>query len=200
MSAAARARRTPTTGASGARAAAAGARERRRRATDALLPQLLTTGNLAAGFYSITLSFKGDIDRAALAIVFAAVFDALDGRVARLTRSTSRFGMRVRLDRRHRLVRRRARDPRLQRRRAPGARLDGLGARVPLHRLRGAPPRALQRHARALRRPLRRPRLAGRGRHGALGGLVRGLPARERPRRSRSRRRSRASASPWSGS
>jgi CDP-diacylglycerol--serine O-phosphatidyltransferase len=67
-------------------------REQRRRAT-ALLPQLLTTGNLAAGFYSITLSFKGDIDRAALAIVFAALFDMLDGRVARLTRSTSRFGM-----------------------------------------------------------------------------------------------------------
>ncbi len=67
-------------------------REQRRRAT-ALLPQLLTTGNLAAGFYSVTLSFKGDIDRAALAIVFAGLFDALDGRVARLTRSTSRFGM-----------------------------------------------------------------------------------------------------------
>jgi CDP-diacylglycerol--serine O-phosphatidyltransferase len=66
-------------------------REQRRRATQ-LLPQLLTTGNLAAGFYSITLSFKGDIDRAALLIVFAALFDALDGRVARLTRSTSRFG------------------------------------------------------------------------------------------------------------
>jgi len=66
-------------------------REQRRRATQ-LLPQLLTTGNLAAGFYSITLSFKGDIDRAALVIVFAALFDMLDGRVARLTRSTSRFG------------------------------------------------------------------------------------------------------------
>jgi CDP-diacylglycerol--serine O-phosphatidyltransferase len=67
-------------------------RDQRRRAAQ-LLPQLLTTGNLAAGFYSITLSFKGDIERAALAIVFAALFDALDGRVARLTRSTSRFGM-----------------------------------------------------------------------------------------------------------
>jgi len=66
-------------------------REQRRRATQ-LLPQLLTTGNLAAGFYSITLSFKGDIERAALVIVFAGLFDMLDGRVARLTRSTSRFG------------------------------------------------------------------------------------------------------------
>jgi CDP-diacylglycerol--serine O-phosphatidyltransferase len=67
-------------------------RERGRRAA-LLLPQLLTTGNLAAGFYSVTLSFQGNIDRAALAIVFAALFDTLDGRVARLTRSTSRFGM-----------------------------------------------------------------------------------------------------------
>jgi CDP-diacylglycerol--serine O-phosphatidyltransferase len=67
-------------------------KERRRRAA-ALLPQLLTTGNLAAGFYSITLSFHGEIERAALAIVFAGLFDVLDGRVARLTRSTSRFGM-----------------------------------------------------------------------------------------------------------
>jgi CDP-diacylglycerol--serine O-phosphatidyltransferase len=67
-------------------------RERGRRAA-LLLPQLLTTGNLAAGFYSVTLSFQGEIDRAALAIVFAALFDTLDGRVARLTRSTSRFGM-----------------------------------------------------------------------------------------------------------
>jgi len=67
-------------------------RERRRRATQ-LLPQLLTTANLAAGFYSVTLSFRGDIERAALAIVFAGLFDVLDGRVARLTRSTSRFGM-----------------------------------------------------------------------------------------------------------
>ena len=66
-------------------------REQRRRATQ-LLPQLLTTGNLAAGFYSITLSFKGDSERAALVIVFAALFDMLDGRVARLTHSTSRFG------------------------------------------------------------------------------------------------------------
>jgi CDP-diacylglycerol--serine O-phosphatidyltransferase len=67
-------------------------KEQRRRAAQ-LLPQLLTTGNLAAGFYSITLSFEGDAERAALAIVFAALFDVLDGRVARLTRSTSRFGM-----------------------------------------------------------------------------------------------------------
>jgi CDP-diacylglycerol--serine O-phosphatidyltransferase len=57
-----------------------------------LLPSLLTTGNLAAGFFSITLSIHGQLERAALAIVVAALFDALDGRVARLAKATSRFG------------------------------------------------------------------------------------------------------------
>jgi CDP-diacylglycerol--serine O-phosphatidyltransferase len=53
---------------------------------------VLTTGNLAAGFYSITLSASGNLDRAALAIIFAGICDALDGRVARMAGSTSRFG------------------------------------------------------------------------------------------------------------
>lgn len=57
-----------------------------------LLPNLFTTGNLAAGFYSITLSAGGHLDRAALAILIAGVFDVLDGRVARMARATSRFG------------------------------------------------------------------------------------------------------------
>ncbi|MCP3987096.1 MAG: CDP-diacylglycerol--serine O-phosphatidyltransferase [bacterium] len=58
----------------------------------ALLPQLFTTGNLAAGFWSITLAARGDLDRAALAIFIAWIFDVLDGRVARMARATSRFG------------------------------------------------------------------------------------------------------------
>lgn len=57
-----------------------------------ILPQVLTTGNLAAGFYSITLTADGRFDRAALAIFFAALFDIADGRVARMARATSRFG------------------------------------------------------------------------------------------------------------
>jgi CDP-diacylglycerol--serine O-phosphatidyltransferase len=57
-----------------------------------ILPQVLTTGNLAAGFYSITLTADGSYDRAALAIFFAALFDIADGRVARMARATSRFG------------------------------------------------------------------------------------------------------------
>lgn len=58
----------------------------------ALLPQLFTTGNLAAGFWSITLAARGDLDSSALAIFIAWIFDVLDGRVARMARATSRFG------------------------------------------------------------------------------------------------------------
>jgi CDP-diacylglycerol--serine O-phosphatidyltransferase len=67
-------------------------RKKRQRDFSALLPHLLTTGNLAAGFYSITLSASGNLDRAALAIIFAGVCDALDGRVARMANATSKFG------------------------------------------------------------------------------------------------------------
>jgi CDP-diacylglycerol--serine O-phosphatidyltransferase len=76
-----------------------GRRRRRRRNRDerqrdfyALLPHLLTTGNLAAGFYSITLSASGNPDRAALMIIVAGICDLLDGRLARMAGSTSRFG------------------------------------------------------------------------------------------------------------
>jgi CDP-diacylglycerol--serine O-phosphatidyltransferase len=75
-------------------------RRRRRRRTRAeqrrgfvtILPSLLTTGNLAAGFWSITLSMHGELERAALAIVIGGGFDLLDGRVARMANATSRFG------------------------------------------------------------------------------------------------------------
>ena len=58
-----------------------------------LLPHLLTTGNLFFGFYAIVHAFVGDPDKAAQGIILAGLFDALDGRVARFTRSTSRFGV-----------------------------------------------------------------------------------------------------------
>ncbi len=58
-----------------------------------ILPNLLTVGGMFFGFFSIVASIKGDFDRAAWAILTAAVFDALDGWVARLTKSTSRFGV-----------------------------------------------------------------------------------------------------------
>lgn len=57
-----------------------------------VLPNLVTTGNIFCGFFAIIQTFKGDFTKAAYAIVVAAVFDLLDGRLARLTRSTSKFG------------------------------------------------------------------------------------------------------------
>ncbi len=57
-----------------------------------ILPNLMTTGNLFSGFYAVIQSIKGNYLYAAIAIVVAAVFDQLDGRLARLTRSTSKFG------------------------------------------------------------------------------------------------------------
>ena len=63
-----------------------------------MLPSLFTAGNMAAGYYAITQSVQGSFadetyfDRAALAIGFAVLFDGLDGRVARMTNTTSDFG------------------------------------------------------------------------------------------------------------
>jgi len=63
-----------------------------------VLPSLFTAGNIAAGFYAITQSIQGSaaepdyFDRAALAIGFAVLFDGLDGRIARMTNTTSDFG------------------------------------------------------------------------------------------------------------
>ncbi len=57
-----------------------------------VLPNLLTTGNMFFGFVAIVLSIQQNFTHAAYAIVGAAIFDLLDGRVARLTHSTSQFG------------------------------------------------------------------------------------------------------------
>jgi CDP-diacylglycerol--serine O-phosphatidyltransferase len=74
-------------------------RRRRRRRLDpdragfsSLLPQLLTTANLAAGFYAIIKASGGDVVSASYAIFIAALFDILDGRAARMTGNVSRFG------------------------------------------------------------------------------------------------------------
>jgi CDP-diacylglycerol--serine O-phosphatidyltransferase len=58
-----------------------------------LLPNLLTTGGLFAGFYGIVATMNGDYNLAAWFILISAVFDALDGKVARMTGTTSRFGV-----------------------------------------------------------------------------------------------------------
>lgn len=58
-----------------------------------ILPNLLTTGNLFWGFFAIVKSLQGQFAWAGSAILLAAVFDVLDGRVARLTKGTSEFGV-----------------------------------------------------------------------------------------------------------
>ncbi|RLA91780.1 MAG: CDP-diacylglycerol--serine O-phosphatidyltransferase [Deltaproteobacteria bacterium] len=57
-----------------------------------ILPNILTTGNLFFGFFSLISTINGKFSTAAIAIFIAAMFDQLDGRVARLTKSTSCFG------------------------------------------------------------------------------------------------------------
>ncbi len=58
-----------------------------------LLPNLITSASLFGGFYSIIASFEGHFDTAAIAILVSAVLDGLDGRVARLTKTSSKFGV-----------------------------------------------------------------------------------------------------------
>lgn len=69
-----------------------GGRKVRRRGVF-LLPNLLTTGALFSGFYAIIAGMNGDFVNAAIAILVAGIFDGLDGRVARLTNTTSAFGV-----------------------------------------------------------------------------------------------------------
>src|SRR5271154_5519958 len=57
-----------------------------------LLPNLLTTCCLFAGFYAIVAAIDGNFERAGVAVFIAMIFDGLDGRVARLTSTESAFG------------------------------------------------------------------------------------------------------------
>jgi CDP-diacylglycerol--serine O-phosphatidyltransferase len=58
-----------------------------------LLPNMVTTANLLSGFLSMTYSFKGEFTKAAWFIIIGAVCDSLDGRIARMARATSPFGV-----------------------------------------------------------------------------------------------------------
>lgn len=63
-----------------------------------IVPSLFTSGNIAAGYFAIMQSLQGSVQEprhfnyAALAIGFAIPFDAIDGRIARMTKTTSDFG------------------------------------------------------------------------------------------------------------
>ncbi len=67
-------------------------KQRRVRRGVALLPSLFTTANLFAGFWSIIRTLHGHYDDAAILVGAAIVLDMLDGRIARLTGTTSEFG------------------------------------------------------------------------------------------------------------
>lgn len=58
-----------------------------------LLPNMITTLALFSGFISVVASLNGDFKRASIAIIVAGLFDALDGRIARMTKTASLFGV-----------------------------------------------------------------------------------------------------------
>ena len=58
-----------------------------------LLPNLFTTAGLFSGFYAIISASNGDFVQASIAVFVAALMDGLDGRVARLTGTSSEFGV-----------------------------------------------------------------------------------------------------------
>lgn len=58
-----------------------------------LLPNLFTTAALFAGFYAIISGMKGNFEAAGMAIIVAQLMDGFDGRIARLTNTTSAFGV-----------------------------------------------------------------------------------------------------------
>src|SRR3954467_13743726 len=57
-----------------------------------ILPSLFTTGNLFLGFWAIVRAFHGQFAEAAPLVFWAILLDALDGRLARMTGTTSEFG------------------------------------------------------------------------------------------------------------
>jgi len=58
-----------------------------------LLPNLVTTGALFSGFYAIIAAMAGSFEGACIAIVIAGFLDALDGRIARMTNTSTEFGV-----------------------------------------------------------------------------------------------------------
>lgn len=58
-----------------------------------ILPSLFTTGNVFCGFYAFIAVFQEMYYVAAWAIVTAMIFDVLDGRIARMTKTSSAFGV-----------------------------------------------------------------------------------------------------------
>ncbi|MDR3071056.1 MAG: CDP-diacylglycerol--serine O-phosphatidyltransferase [Endomicrobium sp.] len=60
-----------------------------------IIPSLFTCGNLACGCLSLMSSINGDFQQAAWLLILAIFFDAMDGRIARLMKTTSKFGIQL---------------------------------------------------------------------------------------------------------
>src|SRR6266852_3617918 len=60
-----------------------------------IVPSLFTVGNIFCGYYAIISTLRGNWDYAAILIGFGYVLDGLDGRIARLTKTTSDFGVQL---------------------------------------------------------------------------------------------------------
>src|SRR3954451_22039878 len=58
-----------------------------------IVPNFVTTANMFCGFYSLIASIRSEFPQAAWAVIAAAIFDMLDGRIARLAKATSQFGV-----------------------------------------------------------------------------------------------------------
>jgi CDP-diacylglycerol--serine O-phosphatidyltransferase len=58
-----------------------------------ILPNMITSASLFSGFYAIVSVWNQEFTTAGYAIIISAIFDMLDGRIARMTGSTSRFGV-----------------------------------------------------------------------------------------------------------
>lgn len=58
-----------------------------------MLPNLFTSASLFSGFFSLIATFNGNYFYGAVAIIFSTFFDGIDGKVARLTNTTSAFGV-----------------------------------------------------------------------------------------------------------
>ena len=72
------------------------ARDRARfRTSLSIVPSLFTIGNIFCGYYSIISTLRGNWDYAAILIGIGYILDGLDGRIARLTKTTSDFGLQL---------------------------------------------------------------------------------------------------------
>jgi CDP-diacylglycerol--serine O-phosphatidyltransferase len=58
-----------------------------------ILPNIFTSLNIFCGFYAVIASIEGKYITSAIAIIIAVIFDILDGKIARATNTTSKFGV-----------------------------------------------------------------------------------------------------------